>query len=78
MNTYLAYSSMYIFKIFKQMNRLKEGWTLMEVLKHIVEEDWAKHARVLFTSSLTSDVGFTELFLSHCLYPSRLLKTTNT
>lgn len=49
------------------MNRLKDGCTPMEVLKHIAEGDWAKHARVLFTSSLTLDVSFAELSLSNCL-----------
>ena len=50
------------------MSRLKDGCTppLMEVLKHIFEGDWAKHARVLFTLSLTSDVSFAELSLNKC------------
>lgn len=37
------------------MNRLKDDCVPMEASKHN-ERDWAKHARVLFTSSLTSDV----------------------
>lgn len=65
MITYLSYTSTYFF-IVKQMNRLKDDCIPMEASKHN-ERDWAKHARVLFTSSLTSDISFAELSLSHCL-----------